>query len=483
MSVSESQIRSIVEEVLGKIGTNGSQSTPRLSPPSINVRLGSRSGVFNDVDQAAQSASNAFLELKGKGYEGRAKAIEVIKAICTEKADEWGKVEFEETKIGRLDHKIAKLVGIKNIPGVEWMSPTGMSGDHGIAMEENAPWGVVGVITPVTHSIPTVACNAINMIAAGNSLLINPHPGGAKCAAIAVDYFNKAIEREIGIASLLNIIESPTLETFDAICAHELVNILCVTGGPGVVDAAMKSGKRSICAGPGNPPVVVDDSADLDRAARDIIIGAGFDNNLLCIGEKQVFVVDSVYSQFINAFKKAGAGLINNQQLAALTKEAFTFSGDGGGCSHPVINRSLVGANPSDLARVAGANVASNVDIIFAETRADDLFVIEEQMMPMIPVVRVKDIFEGIAQAKESEHGYKHSAMIHTMNVRHMSIMARELDTTIFVKNGPCLAGLGIGGEGYPSFSIATTTGEGISTPKTFTRTRRCVLVDDLNLF
>jgi aldehyde dehydrogenase len=474
--LSESAIRDVVIEVLAKLQSG--------TAPSITPSQSSRPGVFSDADSAAKAARTGFEQLKRKGFAGRAKVVEIVKTMCSENAENWGKIEFEETKIGRLDHKIAKLYGIKNVLGTEFLAPLGMSGDAGITMEESAPWGVVGSITPVTHSIPTIAGNIVNMVAAGNAIVFNPHPGGAACAAVAIAAFNKAIKAELGIENLLCTVEKPSLESFNALCASKDVNLLCITGGPGVVDAAMKAGKRAICAGPGNPPVVVDECSalDFDKVARDIILGGGFDNNLLCIGEKQIFVVGDSYAPFMEAMKRAGAVLLNNTQLEAIKKEVFTVKGNGGGCSHAVLNRDFVGASPVKLAKIAGLNVADKTEMLIAETGADDLFVEEEQMMPLLPIVRCKNFSEAIRLAKESEHNYKHSAMIHTMNIARMTEMGRLMDTTLFVKNGPCVAGLGMGGEGYISFSIATTTGEGITTPRTFTRFRRCALVDQLNI-
>ncbi len=244
----------------------------------------------------------------------------------------------------------------------------------------------------------------------------------------------------------------------------------------------MRSGKRAICAGPGNPPVVIDETADLEKAARAIIVGGAYDNNLLCIGEKQIFVVDKVYKPFLDAFRRAGAEQLNDSQLERLTEAAFTFTPDAGGCSHPALNRDLVGASASALGEHAGMRVSPKTEMLFAETEADHLFVVEEQMMPMIPVVRARHVEEAIEMAYVSEHGYKHSSMIHSLNIRSMTAMARRLETTLFVKNGACVAGLGTGGEGYGSFSVATTTGEGITTPATFTRRRRCVMVDNLSM-
>jgi aldehyde dehydrogenase len=391
---------------------------------------------------------------------------------------------LEETKIGRLDHKIEKLKAQRGIPGVEFLHPYALSGDHGITLEEYAPVGVIGAVTPSTHSIPTMACNIISMAAAGNAAVFNAHPGAYKCAVMAARVFNQAIHRELGIENLACIVEPPTLESFNAIGKNENVRMLCVTGGPGVVKAAMASGKRAVCAGPGNPPVLVDGTSCLENAARCVVYGGAYDNNLLCIGEKEVFVLEAFADKFMAALERNGAARLTSSQVETLTKAAFVFPpGQGAGCPHPVVNRDLIGRDPAVLARVAGATIPAGTQLLFAETSADHLFVEEEQMMPFVPIVRVKSVAEGIALSKKAEHGYRHSAMIHSHDVANMTAMARALETTLFVKNGSCLAGLGGGGEGYANFSIATTTGEGICNPRTFTRVRRCVMVDKLRIF
>ncbi len=491
LQLDEQALRAVVEDVMRSLGRSPvlspapAPSAPAPAPARAaapSARAG-RFGVFEDVNEACVAAQAAFEQLREKGVAGRAKVVEIVKELVTAHAVEWGKFEFEETKIGRLEHKIEKLQIVKLVPGVEWIKPYGLSGDHGITMEEHTPFGVIGAILPVTHSIPTLSGNIINIVAAGNAVVFNPHPGGARSAALAVRTYNEAIHAALGIEHLVCTVLKPTLDTFTALTKHEAVNILLVTGGPGVVSAAMKSGKRAICAGPGNPPVIIDGTGCLKKAARDIIQGGGFDNNLLCIGEKQVFVLEQYADKFVECFQGAGAVQLNAGQLAKLTAAAFTTSKDAGGCSHAVLNRQLVGADAAVLARHAGASVPANTPMLFAETDVDHAFVMEEQMMPMLPVVRVKSIAQAIEYAKQSEHGYKHSAIIHSLNVDHMTQMARALDTTLFVKNGPSVAGLGLGGEGYLSYSIATTTGEGISNPGTFTRTRRCVMVDNLRIY
>jgi aldehyde dehydrogenase len=494
--VNEALIRDVVAEVLGRLGQaparNGDTSpAPRADcgcreadrPRGGGVGRG-RYGVFQDAGEACAAAQEGFLQLRKQGVAARARIVEIVKTMAEANATEWGRIELEETKIGRLDHKIEKLQIIKLVPGVEWLRPDGRSGDHGITLEEYTPFGVVAAITPSTHSIPTLSGNIVNIVAAGNAVVFNAHPAAAKCAALAVRAYNQAIERELGITNIVTIVEQPTLDSFRAICNHEAVRLLCVTGGPAVVKAAMQTGKRAICAGPGNPPVLVDDTACMKRAATSIIKGAAYDNNLLCIGEKEVFVLDKVADELMVQMEKAGAVRLNSGQLERLTKEAFTFKeGHGAGCPEPVVNKALIGKDASVLAKAAGINVPEKTDLLFAETTSDHAFVKEEQMMPFIPVVRVKSVEEGIQASLAAEHNYKHTSIIHSHDVEHMTAMARALDTTLFVKNGPCMAGLGLGGEGYLSYSIATPTGEGVTNPRTFTRVRRCVMVDNLRIY
>jgi aldehyde dehydrogenase len=499
-AVNETLIRDVVAEVLGRLngGTTSATAKPAPAPAAkpeaggygtmktsaAGVGLRGKFGVFQDANEACAAAQEAYLQLKQKGVEARRKIEEIVKALAEKNAETWGRIEFEETRIGRLDHKIAKLQIIKLVPGVDWLRPDARSGDHGITLEEFTPFGVIGAVTPSTHSVPTLSGNIVNIVAAGNSVVFNAHPSAAKCAAVAVRAYNEAIYRATGIENIACMVEKPTLESFDAICKNEFVRLLLVTGGPMVVKAAMQTGKRAICAGPGNPPVFVDDTCCPTRAAKAIIEGGAFDNNLLCIGEKEVFVLDHFADKLMQKMSENGAVKLNAAQLEKLTKAAFTFKeGQGGGCAHASVNRDFIGKDPSVLAQAAGINLPAGTQLLFGETEAQHPFVEEEQMMPFVPIVRVKSVEEGIERALEAEHNYKHTSIIHSHNVEHMTAMARALDTTIFVKNGACTAGLGLGGEGYLSYSIATPTGEGITNPRTFTRIRRCVMVDNLRIY
>jgi aldehyde dehydrogenase len=319
------------------------------------------------------------------------------------------------------------------------------------------------------------------MIAGGNTLVVNPHPSGKRVAAEGVRRFNEAIYRDLGIDNLICVIAEPTLETAAAIFAHRGIKLICVTGGPAVARAALNSGKRAIVAGPGNPPVVVDETADLDRAARAIIQGASYDNNLLCIAEKEVFVVAEVFDAMLAAMDRAGAARLNAREVDALTRVAITSVGEGDH-KHDVPVKEFLGQDAAVLARGIGKQVCDKTELLFGETDESNPFVPVEQMMPFVPFVRCRDVDEAIDKARHYEHGFRHTSLIHSNNVRNMTRMGRVMDTTLFVKNGPCMAALGLGGEGYLSFSIATPTGEGVTTPLTFTRERRCSLIDDLRI-
>jgi len=472
MQINETMIRNVVSQVLAEV------STPSSTVKTGTIEKAPSHGVFYDANAAVEAAHTAFLQLQERSMEDRKKIIDHIRRISIEQSVELGTMEMEETKIGRLEHKIDKLKTLgQRSPGVEFLKSEVFTGDLGIAVIEHAPFGVIGAITPVTHSLPTITGNAVSMIAAGNTIVVNPHPSGKKVAAEGVRRFNKAIYDDVGIDNLICVIAEPTLETADAIFSHRDVAIICVTGGPAVARAALNSGKRAVVAGPGNPPVVVDETADLKNAAKSIIIGAAYDNNLLCIAEKEVFVVSSVFDELMREMEIAGAQRLNSQQIDSLTSKAIVQVGDD---HHDAPAKEYLGQDAAVLAEAAGVSISASTTLLFGETDHSHPFVSIEQMMPFVPFVRVRDVEEGIQMAKKYEHGFRHTAIMHSTNVKNMTRMGRVLDTTLFVKNGPCMGGLGLGGEGYPSFSIAGPTGEGVTTPLTFTRERRTTLIGDL---
>ncbi len=473
MTVNQEMVAEITREVVARLQAQLQNGAAAVAAPAVSTI---RDGVFPTVDAAVQGAAIAQLKVGQMSLENRGKAVAIIKRMCEQNAEDWGRQEMAETKIGRVDHKIEKLKIVKQVLGVEAMRSDVRADTTGVCLIERAPWGVIGMALPATHSVPTMASNAINVIASGNTAVFCPHPAGAECAAMALRAFNREIDRELGVPNMITTMADPSIKSAEEMFHHPGIALLCVTGGPFVVKAALKSGKRVIAAGPGNPPVLVDETADLNHAAKSIISGASFDNNLLCIGEKEVFIVESVFDAFRAAMKKAGAFELDAAAVERLSDAAFKFDGPGKGCGRAHLKRDLVGRNVADLAAAAGVQVPAGTDLLFGETKADHAFVVEEQMMPFIPIVRVPNADAGIAAAVEAEHGYRHTAIIHSQNMDNVTKMARAMNTTLFVQNGPCTAALGSDSPGYLSFSIATPTGEGVTTPLTFTRERQIVL-------
>ena len=449
-------------------------STPHSTP--------ARDGVFATVDEAVDATYEAQKKVAAMGFDDRKRMIDIIVRICNDRREELGRMELDETKVGRLDHKILKLTNMRFVLGVEEMRSDARSNPTGLCVIEHAPWGVIGMMLPVTHSVPTMASNAINILAAGNTAVFGPHPSGQKVARYALQLWNREIERELGIANVLTTTAEAGIEAAEEIFHHPKVALLCVTGGAAVAKAAAKSGKRVIAGGPGNPPVVVDETADFDHAAKCIITGGGFDNNLLCTGEKEIFVVASVADAFIAAMRRAGAFQLDREAIERLTKAAFTFEGSGGGCARAHIKKEMVGKDPAVLGEAASVRVPAGTELLFGETDENHPFVTEEQMMPFIPVVRVNSFDAAIAASVKAEHGSHHTGIIHTKNVENATRMARAMNTTLFIQNAPSAAALGVGGPGYFSHTVATPTGEGVTTPMTFTRQRQMIVGNALRI-
>jgi acyl-CoA reductase-like NAD-dependent aldehyde dehydrogenase len=468
----EALIRKIVQEVV----TSLAQGQPAPAPSA-----GGGVGVFQTINEAVQAAVVAQRQLMGMSLEARGRIIEAIRRTALAHAEDFSRRKFEETNMGRIDDEIGKHLTVANkTPGLEILATEAFSGDHGLTIVEMAPYGVIGAVTPVTHPTPTMINNAISIITAGNSAVFNPHPRSKRVFAYAIDVLNRAMAAAGGPVPLVSCVAEPTLESSRELFAHPDIRLLLVTGGPGVVAEALRSNKKVIAAGPGNPPVVVDETADIPRAARDIIAGASFDNNVLCIGEKEVFAVEAIFDTLKREMIRQGCVELNREQTDALARIAFGVKTGPlkFGAVEPHLNRDLVGKNADYLAKQIGLSVPASCRLLIGETEMDHLWVMEEQMMPFLPLVRARDADAAIEMALIAERNYGHTAVCHSRNIVVMDKMARLVNTTLFIKNGPCLAGLGSGGEGYTSFSIASPTGEGVTTARHFTRQRRCVLVD-----
>ncbi|PJF40068.1 MAG: aldehyde dehydrogenase EutE [Chloroflexi bacterium] len=476
----ENQIDRIIQNVMRELGGDTIDATYHHAPYEPPV-VGSGDGIFPDPDSAIDAATAAFEILQTMPLDRRKEIIASMRAAAREHAQVLAQFAHEETGMGRAEDKVLKnLLTANKTPGPEFLDTSAWTGDGGLTLTEYAPYGVIGSITPSTNPTSTVINNSISMISAGNAVVFNAHPGARECSNYTVQLLNRAIQHAGGPPNLLASVVEPTIESAQALMTHKKIRLLAVTGGIGVVRAAMQSGKRAVCAGPGNPPVVVDETADTEQAGRDIVLGGSFDNNLVCTTEKTTFVVESVLDDVVDSMTRHGAYLITSWQLRRLLKSILIE--DRGPGTYSVMNKEFIGQNANVLLREIGVNVGDEVRQIVAVVEPDHQLVWSEQMMPIMPVVAMPDVWSAIDLAVDSEHGFRHTAVMHSKNIDHMTAMARAMDCSIFVKNGPNLAGLGWSGEGFTSFTIASPTGEGMTTCRSFSRIRRCTLKDGFRI-
>ena len=488
--IDEQQIRKIVESVIASVVANadGKPSASAGSAPSMAVKPSSalspsagirgQDGVFDRMEDAIAAAKTAFEDFKKYSIRERERLISIIRRVTRDHAEEFSKLIYDETGMGVYKDKILKHRNCaKNTPGTEDLTSRSWSGEKGVCFEEYAPFGVIGSITPSTHPIETMANNTMIMVAGGNTVVFNPHPGAKKCTAYAMQVYQKAVVAGGFPENIFTCVKNPTLETANIMFNHPDISLLSITGGPGVVKAAMASNKKVVAAGPGNPPVLVDETADVDHAAECIIKGGSFDNNILCIAEKQVFVVESVFDRFINAMIRAGGIQLDDINFKLLCEKAFVPTGKGG----HMVNRDLVGRSASHIADLVRVNVPEGTKMLFAVTDFNNIFVQEEQMMPVMPIVKVKNFKEGLDCCVKSEHGFHHTALIHSKDMDRITEFARTMNTTIVVSNGYSNQGDGPDdGEAYMAFTIATPTGEGVTSPRNFCRIRRLSVAGSL---
>jgi len=452
-----------------------------VAPAAVPTDARAVDGLFPDVESATAAAYLAFQQLAAMTLAKRQEIIAQMRATIKQHAEMLARLAHEETGLGRWEDKLEKnLLNATKVPGVEDVRPEVWTGDRGLTLIERAPYGLVAAITPITNPTSTIICNAIGIIAAGNAVVFNAHPGAKRCSNTTVQLLHQAIVAAGGPPNLITAVAEPTIESAQELMRHPRVRLLLVTGGIGVVREAMRSGKRAICAGPGNPPVVVDETADIDLAGRGIVKGASFDNNVVCVLEKEVFVVESVADKLKAAILAAGAIELAAHQFKRVEKVIFSEMGAPG--KPGLINKDYIGKNVSVILKQIGMEVDDKTRLAVVEVERQHPLVWTEQMLPVLPLVRVRNADEAIDLAKQAEHGFGHTAVMYSRNLDNLSRMAREINTSIFVKNGPSLAGLGYGGEGFCSFSIASPTGEGLTGPRTFTRERRCTLVDHFRI-
>ncbi len=474
----DSDHHGLIDAIVAEILQQKSETKPS-EPYSGNIQFSNEHGIFTSMDQAIEAAYQAQRQYLVCSMADRQKYIDGIRAVFLQQSvlEQISAMAVEETGMGNYEDKLIKnRLAATKTPGTEDLITQAYSGDDGLSVVEYSAYGVIGSITPTTNPTETIICNSIGMLAAGNSVVFSPHPRSKNVSLLAVKLINEKLAQLGAPANLVVTVDQPSIENTNVMMTHPKIRMLVATGGPAIVQSVLSSGKKAIGAGAGNPPVVVDESANIEKAAKDIISGCSFDNNLPCIAEKELIVVDHVADFLIHCMKKNGAYLLSEPaQIAQLQELVLNDKKTGP-------NTSFVGKSAIYLLQQLNIAAPNDTKIILIETDKSHPFVVHELMMPILPLVRVNNVDEAIDLAIEVEHGNRHTAIMHSMNVEKLTKMAKLIQTTIFVKNGPSYAGLGAGGQGFSSFTIAGPTGEGLTSARSFARQRRCVMVEMLNI-
>ncbi len=477
----EQEVRDIITRVRSRLGgtADAVPEHPRVPTEVPEAELGE--GLFASIDDAVTAAEAAYRAYTTMGSEIRVAVVASIRSAMLEQAERLAAMAREETGLGRTEDKVRKNILVATrTPGPEDLEPLIETGDGGMMLTEHAPFGLIGSITPTTNPTATIINNTIAILSGGNAVVFNVHPNAKRVSAENIRLLNRAAMAAGGPPNLVTGIPEPTIESAQDLMHHPGIRVLLVTGGPGVVREALKTDKRSVTAGPGNPPAVVDETADIDRAARDIVAGASFDNNLICTDEKTAIAVKSIAEELVRAMGRNGGYVLKEHELKKVERVIFDSMGPPG--RPGVINRSWIGKDASAIAAAAGVDVDGDPRLLIAQVPNDHNLVWTEQMMPVFPVTEVPDINAAIDLAIESEHRFRHTASIHSNDVSNITRMARSINVSIFIANGPNYAGLGQGGEGFTSFSIASPSGDGMTRPITFTRERRIAVVGALRI-
>lgn len=486
--LSKEQVEEIVRLTIAQMGGGTSpapvQSVPAapqavLRPavsPQAPVNVGG--WMYQDADAAVEAAWNAFQQFGELSLEKRRELVEAMRQAARDNARHLAEMAHEETGYGHVEDKVVKnLLAADKTPGPEDIPTEAYTGDGGFTLVEHAPFGVIASVIPSTNPTATVINNAISMISAGNTVVFSPHPAAKRSSQEAIRVLHEALVAHGAPPGIITTPAEPSLENSQAVMKHPKVRLLSVTGGEAIVKVAMNSGKKAVCAGPGNPPVIVDETAELDKAGKRTVDGASYENNILCVAEKEVFCVSTVFDRFLSELERNGAFQIRGGDIDKVLRTVLV---ENNGRYTP--SRKFVGRDAAYILDQCGISYTGRPRLIICEVDRNHPFVVTEMLMPVLACVRVSDVDEAIREAVRAENGCWHSAIMHSTNVRNMSRAAKALNTTIFVKNAPSYSGLGMNAEGHATLTIATPTGEGLTSARTFTRARRCVLHDDFRI-
>lgn len=469
MALNEKQIEEVVRGVVNNLIDSSGKTGLNVSSISS-----AGDGLYDDIEGAIDAAKISQSRLYDLGREARFRIIANIRKRCLENAERFARLTVDETRLGRYEDKVIKnQVAVNFSPGPENLEAKAYSNETSTRIDQRAPFGLIVAITPMTNPTPGIINNAIIMVSAGNSIVFLPHPSAHKCSTEAIKVIHKAIVEAGGPPDLVTAAKESKIANVSKAFKSKKVDLITATGGPGIVRLSMKSGKKVIGAGPGNPPVIVDETADIERAAVEIMNGATFDNNILCNEEKVCICLRNISDKLLSAFSRNSTVVLNKEQAVKIT-DMVVKDGE--------INKDYMGKDASKILADAGINAdpGTRLAVFIADSESHPL-VQHEQLMPVLPIILVDNFKQAVEIACRVEHGYGHTAMIHSKNIDNITSFGQAINTTNFIVNARAQAMAIENERGGTSWTIAGATGEGNTTPRDYTRQRIMIISGSMN--
>lgn len=365
--------------------------------------------------------------------------VDAVADACVREARSLAEEAVRETGFGVVEHKALKNElcsrGVVDTYRHEDFCSHRIDEARKI-VEVPRPAGVVFALTPSTNPVCTVFFKSLLALMTRNAVVVSPHPLAKRCSTRAAEIVAEAAERAGAPDGVVQVIPEPSVELIHHVMASPRINVTVATGGNPVVRAAYSSGNPALGVGPGNNPAYVDASADVAKAARDIVDSKSFDNSILCTNESAVLAHEGIADALMREMQRHGCAVVSDRDRDRLEEVLFP-----GGA----FNTALVGKDAAVIAREAGIRVPDRTRVLLVplERVGDDYPLSREKLCPVLGVLPVESLSAGIsaARAMTRRHGGGHSAAIHAADADAILRFSAALPVLRVAVNAPCSTG------------------------------------------
>jgi acyl-CoA reductase-like NAD-dependent aldehyde dehydrogenase len=435
--------------------------------PMDTVLLKVPDAVYEQASLKIERSRWAAVGFQKLGAAATARIVQAVSEAAFAKAQFYADWAVRETGMGVAAHKRIKNEacsrGLVQMYGDQDFAAPRIDAARKI-VELPRPAGVIFALIPVTNPIATVYFKTLLALMTRNAIILSPHPGAREVCADAARVLSEAARAAGAPDGIIQVIDEPTIPLIERLIADERVDLVIATGGPAVVKAAYRSGNPALGVGPGNAPVLVDDSADIKAAARRIVASKSFDNSILCTNESVLLAFQTIADALLAALKSEGAHLCTPDEVEKVRRLLFTDQG---------FNVAMIGKDASAIAGAAGFSapgakiLVTPVALVQPEEK-----LVREKLCPVLAFARVGGIEQAISAARSMMRsaGRGHSAAIHSRKEAHIMGFAAALPALRVAVNTGC----SLGSSGFethlgPSMTIGTGFAGGSSLSENLT--------------